>query len=88
MTRLNLNGQWRPLLHHDNRFFSTRFSLYLQNDVQFQKDGTTCHTSHATIDLLCQTLDGHLISGNGKVNWPQRFDAVEIFKPRHHISLK
>ena len=26
-----------------------------------------CHTSQAIIDLLCQTFEGHLISGNGDV---------------------
>lgn len=42
------------------------------NDVWFQQDGATCHTSHATIDLLRQTFDGRLISRNGDVNWPPR----------------
>lgn len=42
------------------------------NDVWFQQDGATCHTSHATIDLLRQTFDDRLISRNGDVNWPAR----------------
>ena len=33
------------------------------NDVWFQQDGATCHTSYATIDLLHQTFDGLLIRG-------------------------
>ena len=31
------------------------------NGVQFQQDITYKHTSYATIDLLRQTFDGHLI---------------------------
>ena len=37
------------------------------NDVWFQQDGATCHTSHATIDLLRQTFDDRLISQNANV---------------------
>ena len=42
------------------------------DNVWFQQDGATCHTSHATIDLLRKTFDGRLISRNGDVNWPPR----------------
>ena len=42
------------------------------DNVWFQQDGATCHTSHATIDLLRETFDGRLISRNGDVNWPPR----------------
>ena len=38
------------------------------DNVWFQQDGATCHTSHATIDLLRETFDGRLISRNGDVN--------------------
>ena len=31
------------------------------NNVWFQQDGATCHTSHATIDILHETFDGRLI---------------------------
>ena len=42
------------------------------DNVWFQQDGATFHTSHATIDLLHQTFDGRLISRNGNVNWTLR----------------
>ena len=42
------------------------------NDVCFQQDGAKCHTSSVTIDLLCQTFDGRLISRKGGVHWPPR----------------
>ncbi|GFX29870.1 transposable element Tc3 transposase [Trichonephila clavipes] len=38
----------------------------------FQQDGATCHTARATIDLLKDTFDDHLISRFGPVNWPPR----------------
>ncbi|GFW65739.1 putative DD41D transposase [Trichonephila clavipes] len=45
------------------------------HDVQelcFQQDGATCHTSRATIDLLKDTFGDRLISRFGPVNWPAR----------------
>ena len=42
------------------------------DNVWFQQDGATCHTSHATINLLRKTFDGRLISRSGDVNWPAR----------------
>ena len=29
-----------------------------ENDILFQQDDATCYTSHATIDLYCQTFEG------------------------------
>ncbi|GFX12347.1 putative DD41D transposase [Trichonephila clavipes] len=40
--------------------------------VWFQKDGATCHTAHATIDLLKDTFGDRLISSFGPVKWPPR----------------
>ena len=42
------------------------------DNVWFQQDGATCHTSCATIDLLRETFVGRLISRDGDVNWPPR----------------
>ena len=44
--------QLRHLPHHENRFFIPALHDINVNDVWFQWDGATCHTSHATIDLL------------------------------------
>ncbi|GFX30224.1 DUF4817 domain-containing protein [Trichonephila clavipes] len=51
--------------------------VFKQNnyDVQelwFEQDGTTCHTARATINLLKDTFDDHLISRFGPLNWPPR----------------
>jgi hypothetical protein len=41
-------------------------------ELWFQQDGATCHTAHATINLLRETFDERIISRNGPVNWPPR----------------
>ena len=35
-------------------FFVLALDDIAMNDVWFQQDSATCHTFHATIDLLCQ----------------------------------
>ncbi|GFV70197.1 transposable element Tc3 transposase [Trichonephila clavipes] len=41
-------------------------------ELGFQRDGATCHTARATIDLLKDTFGDRLISRFGPVNWPPR----------------
>lgn len=41
-------------------------------EMWFQQDGATCHTSGTTIALLCETFDGRLISLRGDQQWPPR----------------
>ncbi|GFX99806.1 uncharacterized protein TNCV_258451 [Trichonephila clavipes] len=43
------------------------------SELWFQRDGATCHTARATIDLLKDTYGDRLISRFGLVNWPPRF---------------
>ena len=42
------------------------------DDIYFQEDGATCHTSGETIGLLREKFPGRVISGNGDCNWPPR----------------
>ena len=42
------------------------------DDVYFQQDGTTWHTSGETIGLLHEKFPGRVISRNGDYNWPPR----------------
>ena len=42
------------------------------DDVYFQQDGATCHTSDETIGLLRQKFPVRVISRNGDCNWPPR----------------
>ena len=45
----------------------------------FQQISSTCHISYATIDLLRQMFDGHLIIRNGNVNWtPRNCDMIPL----------
>ena len=40
------------------------------DDVYFQEDGATCHTSGETIGLLREKFPDRVISRNGDYNWP------------------
>ncbi|GFY14552.1 transposable element Tc3 transposase [Trichonephila clavipes] len=42
------------------------------NELWFQQDDASCHTTRATIDLLKDTFGDRLISRFGPVNWPPR----------------
>ena len=42
------------------------------DDVYFQQNSTTCHTSSETIGLLREKFPGRVISRNGNYNWPPR----------------
>ena len=45
------------------------------DDVNFQQDNATCHTSGETIGLLREKFPGGVISRNGDYNWsPRSFD--------------
>lgn len=41
-------------------------------DIWFQQDGASYNTTRQTIDLLRTKFNGHVISRNGDVNWPER----------------
>ncbi|GFS99030.1 putative transposable element [Trichonephila clavipes] len=53
-------------------FFIPELNNHDVQELWFQKDGTTCHTASATIDLLKDTFGDRLISRFGPVNWPPR----------------
>lgn len=60
------------------------------NNVFFQQDGATCHTSRETIDLLQQHFPGRVISRNANVNWPPRscdLTPLDFFLWGHVKSL-
>ncbi|GFX97182.1 putative DD41D transposase [Trichonephila clavipes] len=53
-------------------FFIPELNNHDVQELWFQQDGATCHTGHATIDLLKDTFGDRLISRFGPVNWPPR----------------
>ncbi|GFU03296.1 transposable element Tc3 transposase [Trichonephila clavipes] len=53
-------------------FFIPKLNNHDVQELWFQKDGATCHTARATIDLLKNTFGDRLISRFGPVNWPPR----------------
>ncbi|GFV69998.1 putative transposable element [Trichonephila clavipes] len=55
-----------------NNFFIPELNNHDVQKLWFQKDGATCHTARATIDLLKDTFGDRPISRFGSVNWPPR----------------
>ncbi|GFU86770.1 putative DD41D transposase [Trichonephila clavipes] len=53
-------------------FFIPELNNHDVQELLFQQDGATCHTAHATIDLLKDTFGDRLISRFGPGNWPPR----------------
>ncbi|GFV73601.1 uncharacterized protein TNCV_1269811 [Trichonephila clavipes] len=53
-------------------FFIPELNNHDVQELWFQQDGATCHTSRATIDLLKDTFGDRLISRFGPVNCPPR----------------
>jgi hypothetical protein len=44
----------------------------LEEDVWFQQDGATAHTSHRLLSILREMFPGHLILLRGDIGWPAR----------------
>ncbi|GFX04228.1 putative DD41D transposase [Trichonephila clavipes] len=53
-------------------FFIPELNNHDVQELWFQQDGATCHTSRAAIDLLKDTFGDRLISRFAPVNWPPR----------------
>ncbi|GFV90264.1 putative DD41D transposase [Trichonephila clavipes] len=69
-------GRYRAMI---TNFFIPELNNHDVQELWFQQDGATCHTSRATIDLLKDTFGDRLISRFGPVNWPPRScDLTEL----------
>ncbi|GFV67513.1 retrovirus-related Pol polyprotein from transposon 297 [Trichonephila clavipes] len=67
---VTVNGdRYRAMI---TNFFIPELTNHDVQELWFQQDGATCHTTRATIDLLKDTLGDRLISRFGPVNWPPR----------------
>ncbi|GFS97511.1 uncharacterized protein TNCV_4262871 [Trichonephila clavipes] len=67
---VTVNGdRYRAMI---TNFFIPELNNHDVQELWFQQDGATCHTAHATIDLLKDTFGDRLISCFGPVNWPPR----------------
>ncbi|GFV49939.1 putative DD41D transposase [Trichonephila clavipes] len=67
---VTVNGDlYRALI---TNFFISELNNHDVQELWFQQDRATCHTAHATIDLLKDTFGHRLISRFGPVNWPPR----------------
>lgn len=67
---LTVNGnRYREMV---TNFLWSRLERMDLQDIWFQQDGATAHTSRKTITLLQRKFSGCVISRNGDVNWPSR----------------
>ncbi|GFU25313.1 putative DD41D transposase [Trichonephila clavipes] len=67
---VTVNGdRYRAMI---TNFFIPELNNHDVQELWFQQDGATCHTAHATIDLLKDAFGDRLISRFGPVNWPPR----------------
>ncbi|GFX90878.1 putative DD41D transposase [Trichonephila clavipes] len=67
---VTVNGdRYRAMI---TNFFIPELNNHDVQELWFQQDGATCHTTRATIDLLKDTFGDRLISRFGPVNWPRR----------------
>ncbi|GFV08149.1 putative DD41D transposase [Trichonephila clavipes] len=65
-----INGdRYRAMI---TNFFIPELNNHDVQELWFQQDGATCHTTRATIDLLKDTFGDRLISRFGPMNWPPR----------------
>ena len=54
-------------------FFRPKFNmLHDMDNVWFQQDGATAHTSRRAMGILRDMFPGHLISLRGDIGWPSR----------------
>ncbi|GFY18300.1 putative DD41D transposase [Trichonephila clavipes] len=67
---VTVNGdRYRAMI---TNFFIPELNNHDVQEQWYQQDVATCHTAHATIDLLKDTFGHRLISRFGPVNWPPR----------------
>ena len=55
-----------------NEFLFTKIEEEDIGSIWFQRDGATCHTAEATLDVLRSVLEDRIISHRADVVWPTR----------------
>ena len=53
-----------------NEFFFTKINEEDIVNIWFQQDGTTCHTTEATLNVLRPVFEDRIISRRADVAWP------------------
>lgn len=67
---ITVNGErYRSMI---TNFFWPKLDDMDTDDMWFQQDGATCHTAHATMDILHERFPDMVISRGGDINWPPR----------------
>ena len=55
-----------------NEFLFTKIEEQDIGNIQFQQNGSTCHTAEATLDVLRPVFEDRIISHRADVVWPPR----------------
>ena len=55
-----------------NKFLFTKIEEEYIGNIWFQKDGATCHTAEATLDVLSPVFEDRIIIRRADVVWPPR----------------
>ncbi|GFU31392.1 hypothetical protein TNCV_2643621 [Trichonephila clavipes] len=75
---VTINGDWyRAMI---TNFFIPELNNPSARSCGSNKDGATCHTARATIDLLKDTFGDCLISRFGPLNWPPRSFVISLYR--------
>ena len=70
LVRTLVNGdRYRAMI---NDFFVHQLNNHDVQELWFQRNGATCHTARATIDLLKEMFGNRIVSRIGQDNWPPR----------------
>ena len=65
---VTVNGErYRAIL---NEFLFPKIDEDDMDDIWYEQDGATCHTTNLTIDLLRTVFGNQIISRNSNVDWP------------------
>ena len=72
------NRQRRALQIDNKQLVVMKMDDMDTDNMWFQQDGVTCHTPHATMDILHELFEDMIISRGSDVNWPPRCDLMPL----------
>ena len=64
-----MGDRYRAML---NKLLFTKIEAEDIGNIWFQQDGTTWHTTEATLDVLRPVFEDHIFSSRADVAWPPR----------------
>ena len=83
-TTITINSE--RYCHMITDFFLPTIEYDLEN-MQFQQDGATCHTTRTNMALLQETFPGGVISRHGDISWPPKLTPLDFAVLRENPCL-